>query len=561
MSAPRYATPTPVAIRQREWPGKTLTRRPDWCAVDLRDGNQALPDPMTPARKRRYFELLCGIGFKEIEIGFPSASADDFNFCRALIQENLIPADVTVSVLTQAREHLIRRTAESLVGVRRAIFHIYAATSELHMRYVFGKSPAETQSMVLEAVRLTRTLCRDQLSGSQVLLEFSPEEFTDSDLDFTVALCDAVVEAWDPAPGEKVILNLPATVERRLPNEYADLIEEFRRRQRHGARSTISLHAHNDMGTAVAATELALLAGGERVEGTLFGHGERCGNVDLITLALNLEYLGVDTALKFSPIETLRDELAELTAMPVHPRHPYAGELVFTAFSGSHQDAIHKGLDDSARLARHFKGWKIPYLHINPGDLGRQFEKFIRINSQSGKGGIAYILQKEHGIRLPRPLLLEFSASVQKYADRVAREVMADEIWDLLRRNYVRAEGPIRLQKYWPRPDADDPSRIEGEVRLEYLGKTHLLTAAADGPIAAFVRAIRQLPIPFVFTLEEYEEDAIGNTADAEAVTFVRLQDDQGRSCHGLGFGVNIDQAAVRAVVSALNGLLEMNGA
>ena len=561
MSAPRYATPTPVAIRQREWPGKTLTRCPDWCAVDLRDGNQALPDPMTPARKRRYFELLCGIGFKEIEIGFPSASADDFNFCRALIQEKLVPADVTVSVLTQAREHLIRRTVESLAGAPRAIFHIYAATSELHMRYVFGKSPAETQAMVLDAVWLTRTLCREQLSGSQILLEFSPEEFTDSDLDFTVALCDAVVEAWDPAPGEKVILNLPATVERRLPNEYADLIEEFRRRQHHGARSTISLHAHNDMGTAVAATELALLAGGERVEGTLFGHGERCGNVDLITLALNLEYWGVATSLRFDPIEALRDELAELTAMPVHPRHPYAGELVFTAFSGSHQDAIHKGLDESEQLARHFKGWKIPYLHINPGDLGRQFEKFIRINSQSGKGGIAYILQKEHGIRLPRPLLLEFSASVQKYADRVAREVTADEIWDLLRRQYVRSDGPIRLQKYWPRPNADDPSRIEGEVRLEFLGKAHLLTAEADGPIAAFARAIRQLPIPFSFTLEEYEEDAIGNSADAEAVTFVRLQDDQGRSCYGLGFGVNIDQAAVRAVVSALNGLLELNGA
>ncbi|MFA5203123.1 MAG: 2-isopropylmalate synthase [Lentisphaeria bacterium] len=560
MSAPRYAAPSPITIRQRDWPGKTLTRRPDWCAVDLRDGNQALPDPMTPARKRRYFELLCQIGFKEVEVGFPSASADDFNFCRALITDRLIPEDVTISVLTQSREHLIRRTVESLVGVRRAIFHLYAATSELHMRYVFGKTPAETQAMVLESVRLTRQLCREQLPDSQVLLEFSPEEFTDSDLDFTVALCDAVVEAWDPAPGEKVILNLPATVERRLPNEYADMIEEFRRRQRHGARSIISLHAHNDMGTAVAATELALLAGGERVEGTLFGHGERCGNVDLITLALNLQYLGVDTGLQFTQIETLRDELAELTAMPVHPRHPYAGELVFTAFSGSHQDAIHKGLSEIDELSRHFKGWKIPYLHINPSDLGRQFEKFIRINSQSGKGGIAFILQKEHGIQLPRPLLLEFSGMVQKYADSVAREVSGDEIWDLLRRQYLRADGAIQLQKYWPRPNADDPTRIAGEVRLEFHGKPHLLTAEADGPIAAFVRAVRQLPLPFDFTLTEYEEDAIGQSDDAEAVTFVRLQDDQGHSCRGIGFGGNIDQAAVRAVVSALNGLLETTG-
>jgi 2-isopropylmalate synthase len=383
MNRKRYAKPVPVRVSARKWPSRQITRCPIWCAVDLRDGNQALPAPLTPERKRRYFQLLTEIGFKEIEIGFPSASADDFQFCRDLIEQGLIPADVTISVLTQAREHLIARTLEALRGVRRAVVHVYAATSDLHMRFVFGKSPEETRDMVLAGVRQIRA-GKALFPGSDIRLEFSPEEFTDSDLSFTVDLCDAVVEAWEPGADEKVILNLPQTVERRLPNQYADMIEEFARKQKHRDRSLISVHAHNDMGCAVAATSLTLLAGADRVEGTLFGHGERSGNVDLVTFALNLQYLGVQTGLDFSAIERLRDEIVELTGMPVSPRHPYAGELVFTAFSGSHQDAIHKGLARVEELARHYGGWKIPYLHIDPRDLGRSFERFIRINSQSG---------------------------------------------------------------------------------------------------------------------------------------------------------------------------------
>ncbi len=553
---PRYASPKTVKVSRRKWPSRTLRANPVWCAVDLRDGNQALPNPMNPEQKKRYFQLLIEIGFKEIEIGFPSASADDFQFCRDLIEQNLIPEDVTISVLTQAREHLITRTLEALKGVRRAIVHVYTATSELHMKFVFGKTAEETKAMVLEAVRQIREGSRAKLAGSEILLEFSPEEFTDTDLDFAVEICDAVVETWNPAAGEKVVLNLPATVERRLPNQYADMIEEFMYRQKQGGRSVISLHAHNDMGSAVAATELALLAGAQRVEGTLFGHGERCGNVDLITLALNLQYLGINTGLKFGDIETLRDELVELTGIGVHPRHPYAGELVFTAFSGSHQDAIHKGLMNADALAKHFGAWKIPYLHVDPRDLGRSFEKFIRINSQSGKGGIAYVLRQESGIRLPRPLLQDFSTSVQQFADKAGREVEASELIGMLRDKYVLQDGPLRLLNYWPRPTAADPTQIEGEAHIEFGGKTHALKAAAAGPIAAFVRAVQQLPLPFTFKLDEYEEDSIGTDENAEAVTFVKLSNSAGRSRYGIGFGVNIDQAAVRAIVSALNGLL-----
>ncbi|MCF7854090.1 MAG: 2-isopropylmalate synthase [Candidatus Pacebacteria bacterium] len=548
----RYAQPPPLDLKDRQWPANQITRAPVWCAVDLRDGNQALPNPMTPKQKRRYFQILTEIGFKEIEIGFPSASADDFQFCRDLIEEDLIPDDVTISVLTQARDHLIKRTMEALKGARQAICHVYIASSELHMRYVFKKTAAETQQTAVDAVRMIRDESQ-KLTGSTIRLEFSPEEFTDTDLDFAVELCDSVVETWAPTPGEKVILNLPATVERRPPNQYADMIEAFIKKQQQRDSSVISIHSHNDMGCAVAASEMTLLAGADRIEGTLFGHGERSGNVDLVTLALNLQYLGLDTGLDFSRIEHIRDELVDLTSMPVHARHPYAGELVFTAFSGSHQDAIHKGLTNIEAMREHFGGWKIPYLLIDPRDIGRSFEKFIRINSQSGKGGIAHILQAEYGVKLPRTLLLDFSRHVQSLADRSAREVNATEVWNLFKNIYARQDGPVQLLNYWPHPNADDPSQIDGEVHVKYQGKRHELKASGSGPISAFARALRQLPLP-TFSLEEYEEDAIGKSADAEAVAYVRLDNDEQKSSFGVGFGPNIDQAAVRAIVAALNG-------
>ncbi|MBT7298985.1 MAG: 2-isopropylmalate synthase [Victivallales bacterium] len=551
----QYAKPEAFAPAQRMWPGQTITKTPAWCAVDLRDGNQALPNPMTPAQKWRYFELLTEIGFKEIEIGFPSASADDFQFCRDLIEKGAIPDDVTISVLTQSREHLIRRTLEALAGVKRATVHVYIATSDLHMSFVFGKTAEETKAMALESVALIRELA-DQMPESDIGLEFSPEEFTDTDLDFAVDICDGVIDTWNPAPGEKVVINLPATVERQLPIHYADMIEAYMARQRRGDAAIISLHAHNDMGSAVAATEMALMAGAHRVEGTLFGHGERSGNVDLVTLALNMQYLGVDTGLDFSNIESIRGEIEELTDMPVAARHPYAGELVFSAFSGSHQDAIHKGLARRGELAEHFGGWKLPYLHIDPADLGRSYERFIRINSQSGKGGIAHVLSSEYGVKLPRKLLVELSGHVQAFADEQAREVSSAEVWDIFRQVYLREKGVLTILNYWPRPQADDPNVIQGEVQLVCNGEEMRLFAAGNGPIAAFVHAIRQLPVVPEFTLTEYEEDAIGASADAEAITYVRLTDAEDGNHYGIGFGANIDQAAVRAIVSSVNRML-----
>lgn len=550
----KYSIPKTVAMEQRRWPSGRIEQAPIWCAVDLRDGNQALPDPMTPVQKMRYFKLLVATGFKQIEIGFPSASADDFDFCRELIVGGHIPDDVTISVLTQCREHLIRRTFEALHGVKRAICHTYIATSELHMNYVFGKTADQTMAVALDAIRRIRELAK-AMPGAAVGLEFSPEEFTDTDLDFCVSLCDAVVEAWDPAADERVILNLPATVERRPPNEYADMIESFMSRQRHGARSIISLHAHNDMGCAVAATQMAMQAGAQRVEGTLFGHGERSGNVDLVTLALNLQYMGIDTGLCFDHIEKLRDEVAELTSMPVNPRHPYAGELVFTAFSGSHQDAIHKGLGRTGELKDRFGGWKIPYLHIDPADLGRTYEKFIRINSQSGKGGVAHVLEVEAGVKLPRGILIDFAKHVQGLADRTSRELNAKEVWELFRETYHRPDGRVRILKYWPRPCADDPSRIEGELHVMLDGREHRVLATADGPVAAFAHAMKKVPGIPDFKLEEYEEDAIGASADAMAIAFVRL-DVREKTAYGVGLNRNIDQAAVEAVVSSLNRLV-----
>lgn len=549
-----YSKPKPIKVANRHWPDNQITTSPAWCAVDLRDGNQALPNPMTPEQKMRYFEILVAIGFKEIEIGFPSASADDFNFCRALIDGGKIPDDVTISVLTQCREHLIRRTFEALAGVKKAVCHTYIATSDLHMHHVFKKTAEETRKTALASIALIRQLARE-MEGSRIDLEFSPEEFTDTDIDFAIDICDKVVETWKPEPGEKVIMNLPATVERRPPNEYADMIEVFMSRQKYPDQVVVSLHAHNDMGCAVASTQMAIQAGAHRVEGTLFGHGERSGNVDLVTLAMNLHYMGIDTGLDFSNIEAIRDEIADLTSMPVNARHPYAGELVFTAFSGSHQDAIHKGLNRPDELKKSFDGWKIPYLHIDPADIGRTYEKFIRINSQSGKGGIAHVLQMEAGVNVPRGLLIDFAGHVQKLADSASRELNSAEVWELFKDTYHCPSGTFRVKGYWPRPTTEDPSLIEGELKVVVNGHEYQSSATADGPIAAFVRALKQISEIPDFTLEEYEEDAIGSSADATAIAFIRISGANGSSAFGVGLNKNIDQAAVEGIVSALNRL------
>jgi 2-isopropylmalate synthase len=550
----KYKAIEPIKIENRQWPDSQINSSPRWCAVDLRDGNQALPNPLTLDQKKEYYLLLLEIGFKEIEVGFPSASKDDFEFCRWLINEKQIPEDVMISVLAPSRPDLIRKSMEALEGYPQALVHIYVATSDLHREHVLGKSREQTIEIVRESIAAIKE-CAEKQKETRFFLEFSPEEFTDTDLDFAIEICDDVVAQWDPAPGETVILNLPATVERRPPTHYADMIEVFIKKLK-TKQAVISLHAHNDMGCAVASTEMALQAGAHRVEGTLFGHGERSGNVDLVTLILNLQYMGVDTGIDFSNLVEINETISRLTQMRPHARHPYVGDLVFSAFSGSHQDAIHKCLVRKEEMMEHFGQWKIPYLHVDPADVGRNFEKFIRINSQSGKGGIAHMIELEHQIKLPRHFQVLLAKKVQAYAEKVSREISSDELTDVFKSNFMNALSPIELIKYWPYPDENKPSQIHGKVELKFNGEARTLEADEDGPIAAFVAACRQLELPD-FELSHYEEDSLEKGSKAEAVTFVTLKNKQDqKTYYGIGTHSNIDQAAVNAVVAALNNML-----
>ncbi len=556
METTNYAKMPQIKMQQRKWPSVELTESPFWCAVDLRDGNQALPNPMTPRQKKEYFQLLLNIGFKEIEVGFPSASEDDFNFCRELIEQNLIPDDVVISVLTQSRPHLISRTINALRGAKKAVVHVYIATSKLHMKHVFGLENKQVLETAVKAVQQIKEEAR-QLTGSEIGLEFSPEEFTDTDPDFALEICSRVIEEWDPQGKEKVIINLPMTVERRLPNQYADMIEYFKDKFEYNDKAIISLHVHNDMGCAVAATTQALMAGGERVEGTLLGHGERTGNVDLITMGLNLTYLGINTGLNFENLPEIVEKVENISGIKVHERHPYSGKLVFTAFSGSHQDAIHKGLANKNKLASVFKGWKVPYLHIDPQSLGREFEKYIRINSQSGKGGIAFVLEQDYHIVLPRWVQVDFAPHVQEYADQTGRELSSEEVMSIFKETYLSEKGVLELKNYWPRPHDDDPGVISGELHIKYQGKDLELKAEGNGPISAMVNAINQIKDLPDFILEEYAEDSMGHSADAEAVSFVKLKNTtNNKSVIGCGFDSNVIQAAVRAVLAGLNQFL-----
>jgi 2-isopropylmalate synthase len=556
MSSNKYAKMPKIELTDRKWPSAELTENPSWCAVDLRDGNQALPDPMTPEQKKQYFNLLLDIGFKEIEIGFPAASHDDFQFCRDLIEQNMIPDDVVISVLTQSRPALITKTLEALRGVKRAVVHAYIATSELHMKYVFGSKEEDVIKTAVDAVKQIKSEAAE-LKGSEIGLEFSPEEFTDTDIDFAVEISNKVVEAWDPSEGEKVIINLPMTVERRLPNEYADMIEYYNKHNKYPDKTIVSIHAHNDMGCAVAASTQALMAGANRIEGTLLGHGERTGNVDLITMALNLQYIGIDTGLDFRNLPDIVNVIEEISKIKVHERHPYAGKLVFTAFSGSHQDAIHKGFTSKDTLAERFGGWKIPYLHVDPKSLGRSFEKYIRINSQSGKGGIAFVLENDYNISLPKWVQADFAKHVQEYADKESRELSSKEVYDIFNDTYLKNGGALELINYWPRPTEDEPKVIKGELHVNYNNKKHELNAEGNGPISAAVNALKQLDTVPDFVLEEYAEDSMGHSADATAISFVKIKRlSDNKIVIGCGQDANVIQAAVRAVLSGINKLV-----
>ena len=557
MPAGKYRPFEPVNLPDRTWPGRTIDKAPIWCSVDLRDGNQALVDPMDGKRKLRMFQTLVQMGFKEIEVGFPAASQTDFDFTRKLIDEDLVPQDVTIQVLTQARPELIERTFESLQGSHRAILHLYNSTSTLQRRVVFGLERDGVKEIAVNAAKLVRELA-EKMDGTDIIYQYSPESFTGTELDYAVEVCDAVCEVWEPTPGKKVIINLPATVEMSSPNLYADQIEWMCRHLKYRDSVVLSLHPHNDRGTGVAAAELGVMAGADRIEGTLFGNGERTGNVDVITLAGNLFTQGVEPGLDISDIDRLRETAEYCNQLPVHPRHPYAGDLVFTAFSGSHQDAIKKGM---AAMDKSNSGqWEVPYLPIDPQDLGRSYEAIIRVNSQSGKGGVAYILHADHGLDLPRALQVEFSKAVQAVTDETSQEISADAIWELFHKEYLDARSPYEIVEHWSMPDtsANEMRRMTATIRENGIERT--INGKGNGPIAAFIDAMGKA-CGVSLTVVDYHEHAIGHGADAMAVAYVEAEMDQVGRTFGVARHANITIASLRATCCALNRLLARKAA
>ncbi|HKE95656.1 MAG TPA: 2-isopropylmalate synthase [Povalibacter sp.] len=546
----KYRAFAPIDIADRTWPGKTITATPLWCSVDLRDGNQALIEPMDAARKRRMFDLLVKTGFREIEVGFPAASQTDFDFVRELIERNLIPDDVTIQVLTQARAELIERTYESLRGAKRAIVHLYNSTSTVQRRVVFGLDKAGIVDIAVRGARCVRDQALKQ-PQTQWTFEYSPESFTGTELDFAVEICDAVNAVWQPTPEHKVIINLPATVEMATPNIYADQIEWFGRHIAKRDSIVLSVHPHNDRGTAVAAAELAVLAGADRIEGTLFGNGERTGNVDIVTLAMNLYTQGIDPGLDFSNINEAARCVEQCNQLPIHPRHPYVGDLVFTAFSGSHQDAIKKGF--GAR--REGDIWEVPYLPIDPRDLGRTYESVIRVNSQSGKGGIAYLLERDYGVAMPRRLQIEFSQAVQAVTDATGKELTSEQIWQMFQQEYLEQEGAsYGYVSHQLASVREHPEIQKLTLRLRCNGQGTLLTGEGNGPIDALVKALG-----YRFDVLSFEEHSIGTGSNARAMSCVEITTPARTTLFGVGIHENIVTASLLAVLSAVNRALQRN--
>jgi 2-isopropylmalate synthase len=538
----KYAPAAPITLPGRRWPDRCITKAPIWLSTDLRDGNQALAEPMDPAAKQHFFDLLVRIGVKEIEVAFPSASHAEFTFVRSLIEGGRIPGDVWPQVFTQSREELVRRTFDSVRGAPRAIVHIYNAIAPLFRDVVFGMSRAEVVRLAVAAARLCRDLAAEQ-PETEFRFEYSPETFNMAEPEFALEICEAVLEVWRPTPERPVILNLPASVEAATPNVYADQIEWFCGAVSCRDSLIVSVHPHNDRGTAVAAAELAVMAGADRVEGCLFGNGERTGNVDLVTLAMNLYGQGVAPGLDFSDMAGVVAVVEDCTRLPVPARWPYAGELVFTAFSGSHQDAIRKGFAAQAR--RNDEQWRIPYLPIDPADLGRSYQAVIRVNSQSGKGGVAWVLEQDHGLKLPRAVQAHFAAEVQRHSDATGAEIAPDEIWRLFQRTYFLEDGRLSLEavgKDWARVTLD------GTVR-DIIGR-------GNGPVAAFVAALRD-GLGIDLDVTDYSEHAIGRGADARAAAYVEARTGDGRTVLGVGVSPNIVTASLRALVSAANATLE----
>ncbi len=553
----KYRPFSPVSLPDRQWPDQTITRAPRWCSVDLRDGNQALPVPMNVEEKLEMFEMLCRIGFKEIEVGFPSASDTEFAFVRRLIEEDRIPQDVSIQVLVQAREHLIRRTFESLAGAREAIVHLYNSTSPLQRRITFGDaSKEEIKDIAVNGTRLVKELAGAQ-SATVIRFQYSPESFSDTELDFSLEVCEAVMEAWSPTESRPIILNLPATVEWATPNVHADQIEWFCRHLKERNKALISLHTHNDRGTGVAATELGLLAGADRVEGTLFGNGERTGNLDIVVVALNMNSHGIETGLDFSGLPQIRAVYERCTRMTVPDRQPYAGELVFTAFSGSHQDAIKKGLDRRERDLEKSAGavvpWGVPYLTIDPQDIGRSYEAIIRINSQSGKGGIAYVLDREHGYDLPKTMHPQVGLRISGLADQQGRELSPDEIRDVFLNDFANLGDPLALEDFELDHHTGERGQVRCRAKIIMNGDRQDIVGVGNGPINAFVHAMEAAGFKD-FSVTDYRSHAVRGGSDADSAAYVQLQSlDRTRLVWGCGVDPSIEMAGLRALVSAWN--------
>jgi 2-isopropylmalate synthase len=551
-----YQKNFPIDLPDRRWPSRVLEAAPRWCAVDLRDGNQALIDPMSPERKRRMFHLLVQMGYKEIEVGFPAASQTDYDFVRQLIEQDLIPDDVTIQVLVQCREHLIDRTFESIRGAKRAIVHIYNSTSVLQRRVVFGLDKDGITDIATSAARLCKKYQEIHTPDTDIFYEYSPESYTGTELDYALEICSAVIEVVDPTPARPLIINLPATVEMATPNVYADSIEWMHRNLPRRDSVVLSLHPHNDRGTAVAAAELGMLAGADRVEGCLFGNGERTGNVDLVTLGLNLFSQGIDPMIDFADIDEIKRTVEYCNQLPVHERHPYVGDLVYTSFSGSHQDAIKKGFAalqaDAAAVGSEVDAylWGVPYLPIDPKDLGRSYEAVIRVNSQSGKGGVAYIMKEEHNLDLPRRLQIEFSSVVQHVTDEEGGEVFPQQMWDIFAAEYLVEQqtfGAVKMERY---STATVDGKVEIDVEVFHRGNRRPLVGVGNGPIDAYVHALRALDIQV--RVLDYHEHALTAGGDAQAAAYVECEVG-GVTVWGVGIDPNIVSASIKAVASAVN--------
>ena len=540
--AKKYKPFSSVELRDRTWPDKKITKAPIWCSVDLRDGNQALIEPMGHEKKVKMFELLCSLGFKEIEIGFPAASQTDYDFVRYLIEEKKIPNDVTIQVLTQSRQHIIEKTFESLIGIDKAIVHFYNSTSALQRKVVFDDDKEGIKKIAIDGALLIKELSK-KYNKTNWRFEYSPESFTGTEVDFAAEVCNEVVNILKPCSDEKIIINLPATVEMSSPNVYGDQIEWMIRNLDNREDVIVSLHPHNDRGTAVGAAEIGVMAGADRVEGTLFGNGERTGNVDIVTLALNLLTQGVDPELELNNINHVIREVEYCNQLPVHPRHPYAGDLVFTAFSGSHQDAIKKGL--SAISQSNNPHWEVPYLPIDPSDLGRTYEAVVRINSQSGKGGIAYILEKDHGVSLPRRLQISLSTKIQKVADETGKELLSHEIWDIFDKNFIQGPNKAELISFELNTSDGENDSIKVEAKLNQ-SKLEF-SGSGNGPIDAMIQGINK-KMGLNLSVTDYHQHSLGTGSDAKAVAYIEVSDGN-KTRWGVGIDENTIRASLRAIM------------